>query len=836
MKETININPIYDSTNILFSIPVHENQEIINNHIENIFNFNPNCKIILHINKSFTNFNKNITSYRNLYINSRQHQYIYGKGLLWIHISNFLECIRLGIDFKYFSISSSNEMFIRHGLNNYMETYKNGAQIVEFDINNPWHIFHRGLENDEEIKQLLSYLNLSKFYGGQTEGQFYEKHVFQKICDIYLQIFGTREISQFETEELLPQTIFKSMGLEYGLPYTLQNYSNKIEITEKFITNLVNNPRTSVIPNNLVKGNLKAAHANMDGLSIFSIKRVDRNFNNIRNFLTRKGFILNSSLEVYQKNTCYYSHGSILEVFNENHISFRKNINNIKSPKKFQWFGYETCGEKEGYFNVTFEIKTKYEIINSEQCGLKINETLHSEFLNELKINTWKYIRIPIYIEKEEEKEEEREKKEQKEKNKQNIIFIFDGYNDILNIEIKNFCLEPYIKEKNEKEDIIISLFSNNSGSDYSINSNNILKNIIIPFYELYNVYILIFLFGEFTETSNLQKLYNPHKIKHIRKTNYYIEQMKEILNFKSDFELNLKFMIYVNLDSIFEKNISNLPFYINKFNFLYYTATPRRAFHYEKLPDLPKVVEVTKEHMISPPLNNDLCEICNSINLFSIPTKYIDIFYNILITYRNNDVQNLYMILYSEIAKRIDKSNIQILIDDIFIDGIDNLYVKNLKNVGLLNNNQGFLFNHNYINEVCYTNKYCKFIKSINDGVSYYFKKKYTEYQTSWCWCGLYINDYDENGKEVYATVSFDIKLLKNIRKSKESNKDWGLKTHYPMTYYNSWVEQCILNEFVSVRFQIKINRNSQYVIYNFDNYNDEVEFIIKNFKLKLE
>ena len=830
MKETININPIYDSTNILFSIPVHENQEIINNHIENIFNFNPNSKIILHVNKSFTNFNKNITSYRNLYINSRQHQYIYGKGLLWIHISNFLECIRLGIDFKYFLISSSNEMFIRHGLNNYIETYKNGAQIVEFDINNPWHIFHRGLENDEEIKQLLSYLNLSKFYGGQTEGQFYEKHVFHKICDIYLQIFGTREISQFETEELLPQTIFKSMGLEYGLPYTLQNYSNKIELTEKFITNLVNNPRTSVIPNNLVKGNLKAAHANIDGLSVFSIKRVDRNFNNIRNFLTRKGFILNSSLEVYQKNTCYYSHGAILEIFNENHISFRKNINNmessapssLKSPKKFQWFGYETCVEKDGYFNVTFEIKTKYEIINSEQCGLKINETLYSDFLNGLEINAWKYITIPVYIEKEEKKE-----------HKQNIIFTFDGvfrklhqpaasqvaphpgqvllgaaeYNDILDIEIKNFCLEPYIKEKNEKEDIIISLFSNNSNYDYSINSNNILQNIIIPFYELYNVYILIFLFGE-SETSNLQKLYNPHKIKNFTKNDYCIEQMKEILNFKMELELDLKFIIHVNLDSIFEKNISNLPFYINKFNFLYYT----------------------------PPLNNDLCEICNSINLFSIPTKYIDIFYNILITYRNSDIQNLYMILYSEIAKRIDKSNIQILIDDIFIDGIDNLYVKNLKNVGNINNNQGFLFNNNYINEVCYTNKYCKFIKSINDGVSYYFKKKYTEHQTSWCWCGLYINDYDENGKEVYATLSFDIKLLKNMRKSKDVQKDWGLKTHYPMTYYNSWVEQCILNEFVSVRFQMKIHRNSQYVIFNFDNYNDEVDFIIKDFKLKLE
>lgn len=290
---------------------------------------------------------------------------------------------------------------------------------------------------------------------------------------------------------------------------------------------------------------------------------------------------------------------------------------------------------------------------------------------------------------------------------------------------------------------------------------------------------------------------------------------MKEILNFKSELGLDLKFMIYVNLDSIFEKNISNLPFYINKFNFLYYTY---------------------------PLNNNESLKICNSIDLFSIPTNYIEIFYNILIEYKNNDVQNLYMILYYEIQKRIDKSNIQILIDDIFINSIDNLYVKNLKNIGPINNNQGFLFNNNYINEACYNNKFCKFIKSINNGnfdssseISYYFKKNYTDYHTFGSWCGLYINDYDENGKEIYANISFNIKLLKNMKKSKDVAKEWGLKTHHPLAYYNNWVEQCILNEFVEIQFQIKINRNNQYVIFNFDKYNDKVEFIIKNFKIKL-
>jgi hypothetical protein len=165
-------------------------------------------------------------------------------------------------------------------------------------------------------------------------------------------------------------------------------------------------------------------------------------------------------------------------------------------------------------------------------------------------------------------------------------------------------------------------------------------------------------------------------------------------------------------------------------------------------------------------------------------------------------------------------------------MDGIDNKYIKYLKNMNNLNNNEGFLFNNNYTNELYYKNKYCKFLKSVDKDISYYFQKKYTTNQSSWCWCGLYMNDYDENGKEEYVDVSFNIKILKKLYKI---NDTWGLKTHYPLNYYNDWIDKCILNEFVNINLKININRISQYIIFNFDNYNNEVEFIIKNFKIIL-
>ena len=72
----ITINDKYDSSTLLFSIPIHEKQDIVNNLVENIFNFNPNCKIILHINKNFHNFNKKFSNYNNLFFNQTDMNYI----------------------------------------------------------------------------------------------------------------------------------------------------------------------------------------------------------------------------------------------------------------------------------------------------------------------------------------------------------------------------------------------------------------------------------------------------------------------------------------------------------------------------------------------------------------------------------------------------------------------------------------------------------------------------------------------------------------------------------------------------------------------------------------
>ena len=832
------INNNYNSSKLLFSIPVHEKQDIINNQIENILNFNPKSKIILHVNKSFIpthvagldsgkansikeskTFDAKLTKYKGVYVNSKSFNYEFAKGLLFIHINNFLEAIHLKLDFEYFIIISSNEMFIKKGLISYIEQFKNGAQIVKFDTNIDWHNFHKNIQNDSNILSLLNDLNLDSFYGGQTEGQFYQKHNFQKIAEIYLKHFGARELSNFETEEIACQTIFKSFNIEYGLPFTLQNYSNNITFDEIFINKVINN--TTIIPYNAIKGNLASAHINLDCSSIFSIKRVDRNFNNIRNFLSRKGFIfrLDNKLDLdkgdfdiginimnnLQLNTYYYSNNSSLIFYNNNHLKFTKLSKQINV--NYNWFGYEI---EEGYYDILFEIKLLKPLLkNIENIGLKIHypyEMIYNFFFENLNILEWKSISIPLHITK-----------------KQYVIFIFDNYNDFIDIEFKNIRFDTGdakdakdTSQMSQKESIVISLYENESNyinNDYSINYTNIYNMIIEPFEKIYNIYIFISLYKD-SKINKIINYYKPNNILYLDKNetmnDIFIKSTDQIINFSNLLDINFKFVIYFSLDSIFKKNIIDFNFYINKFNFISY-------------------------HI--PYINN---QISNSYEFLSVPYKYINNFYKLINDNREN--KNICYLIYSNLKNDIDKNNFNFVYDDNYYNNMRTPLIKYLSDINDTNNNEGYIFNKKYLNNIYYRNKYSKILKDCNN--EFYFHKINTSKHVPYQWLGLYIDNQvkldpiktdDILSDKTNITIEFEIKLIKNIVIA-ENISDYGIKIHEPLMYYTDWINNCKLNIYTKIILKTSIKKKNQYIILNFDNYLNEVEFYIRDFKIILE
>jgi hypothetical protein len=796
MLYKINVDNEYDSSKLLFSIPIHEKQDVINNQIENILNNCPNSKIIIHVNKSFKNFDKNLTEYENVYINSRQFNYVYAKGLLWIHINNFEEAIDLNIDFKYFIIMSSNEMLIRKGLNMYIEHNKNGAQIVEFSENVGWHNFRKGIERDSNVLKLLEDLKLNTIYGGQTEGQFYEKNIFKMIADKYKNFFGNNELQNFETEEILCQTIFKSLDIPYVLPFTLQNYCNKIVFTEYFINNIINN--TIIIPDNSIKDNLFSPHIKNSCESIYSIKRVDRTFNPTRLFLSQKGFILNK--DKYQLNTNYYSNGSILRLLDENYISFKQKLGG-----QYHWFGYEI---DNGYYYLNFHLKLNVEFkqnLINKNIGLKIhypNEIIYSYFLDNIEINIWKNIRIPIYI-----------------KNKQLIIFIFDDYNNELDLEIKNIQFLSYSDtinsecKNNEKENIILNLYENPNNkngllnTEYSINYLNITRMIIEPLTKLYNIYIICSIYNV-SKINQICNFYKPFDLIVLDKkdiiNNIYINSNKVIDSFISLYNIPIKLVVYFSLDSIFKRNITDFNFFINKFNFISY-------------------------HI--PYIDN---KISNSYDFMTIPYKYLNYFTKLM----EDNLMNSTICynIYYELKNQVGINNFHFIYDDNYTNNDRTPLIKYLNDIREINNNNGYLFNKKYLYHIYYYNNESKILKNERD--EYYFYKKNTHKYIPYQWIGIYLdyiftnNILNKNNQQLIdINIEFSIKLLKNINNNDKEN--YGIKTHEPLKYYNKWFEECIYNEFTNIKLLIKILPKSQYIILNFDEYFEEIEFYIKDFKV---
>ena len=801
---------IINSEDLLFSIPVHEKQDIINNQIENILNYNPNAKIILHVNKSFKEFNEKLTIYENVFINSKRFNYTFGKGLLWIHINNFLEMVENDVIFKYFIILSSNEMFIKNGLISYINQYKNGLQIVENNKNNKWHNFQKNLEHDVHMKELINSIGLTTFYGGQTEGQFYERFIFQKIANIYIQIFGTNETHSYETEEIICQTIFKSFELNYGLPITLQNYCNKIEFSKDFISKLIHDSNF-VIPDKYIKSTLKSPHIGKNNESIFSIKRIDRSFNEVRDYLSKKGFIIDYDKMIVGAN--YYSNNSILKLINHDindydindngfgHLWFRKN--NIG---KYHTFGHYVNIYGNAFIgNIKFKIKFNKKIILSglneldNKIGLKINypyEVFYNTFLKNKDINKWYDINIDhnIYMNK-------IDKNESKISIKSDLLnFIFDDYEKEIDLEIKEF---QFIKNRISKKDIdniFIFLCDSEYTNEYVY--ENIYNMIVKPLEKKYNIIFINHVFKK-NISKNIQ-FFNPQQIIELDDImNYSCEYMLTksiyLLNYylENNYIYNYKFSLFLKTNYIFEQNIENMNIYMNKINIGTII-----------LPYLNKIIT-----------NND--------DFMLIPNKYLDKIYEMLLNKKDDYIlKYVFYYLKDEIAMNViyEKENEK--------------YIKDIKNYV---SNIGYLLNVNYCKNIYYYNDFTKFMKTGNN--EYYFYKKRTYEPKPFLWFGhyLYLDEFkdqfkDQFNNEYIIKIMFDIKLLKDIENSER--KEYGIKTHNPIKYYSDWLYELndsVNDEYKSVEIKINIDNVDQYIIFYFDNYLHDIEFYIKNIKFLL-
>lgn len=770
----INLENKFSSESLLFSIPVHEKIDIIRNQVENILNNNPNCKIIIHANKSFSDFDKKHIYYNNVYVNSNKINYEWGSGLLNIHSNNFLEALKLNIDFDYFVLISSNEMFIKKGTIDYINNVKNGIQLIEYNENISWHNFNKkynDLINNKNIIELLNYLNLKKLVGGQSEGQFFEKKIFQDIIDIFLKFFKNVE-TNFETEELIIQTIFFSLNKEHGDPITLQNYSNKLTFDNNFIKRLLNN---TIIPNNIIEGNLLSPHANKTSENIFSIKRVDRSFNPLRKYLSKKGFLLNK--DSYIPNTNYYSNNSSIKINNDKNIIFKKNN---KYNEEFQWFGFSL--NKNTYI-LKFEFRINKFVNEFYDIGIKIHkpyEYIISNIFHQNLVGMNKKIILPIILD-----------------NKQEIIFIFDNIKKNINFNIFNLSINKFDINIFKKKKLILFFHDNyNNYNNELFNYLNIKKELIEPLNELYDVFIFISLKKDNTNNINIIKNLNPYKViynDYESINNILLELLITSNKFLENSKIELCMVFPINI--ILKKNIKNIPFFINKINFLSYIFINEDNLNY-------------------------------NYNVLIFDYRFYNFIINLLKNYIN--INSLLSNFNRYINDNIKIDDINILIKDNLTLYDENEYFKYNNQIYLLNNiknNEGFIYDNQLDNYIVRSNLNSYFYK-VNNNHYYYYKKSYNKISL-FNWCGISFKTTNKETKNININISFNIKINTNIN----HNQTVGIKTHHPEIIHKNWLKKCKLYEYVKINIETVIEQKNQEIILYFDEYLDEIEFYIKDF-----
>jgi hypothetical protein len=386
------------------------------------------------------------------------------------------------------------------------------------------------------------------------------------------------------------------------------------------------------------------------------------------------------------------------------------------------------------------------------------------------------------------------------------VIFIFDHANISLNIEFKDINIRlkedgSYLENKlscllpihfpftenylirNKKKKIIICLYQRNN-STYNFDSfNNIYKMIIEPLKNIYDIHIFLTLYKMMNENeiNEYINFYYPEYIyyaENVSIESIILHNIEKIMNINNNI---YDFVLFFPIDSIFKCCISEIDFYFNKINMLSF---------------------------LTPYINN---KITNNINFLSIPIKYLDIVYN------NNT--NLYL-LYDSLPKNM--CNI-IYKFNYFINDDNPLFLN--KNINI--NMKGFFLSENYIPYIYYKNKYSRCMKNNNN--SFYFSKIKTNNNISFSWLG---KNVDNPLLKTQCKIIFDIKLLVPFYKN---NSNYGIKTHVPLKYYSDWLDNCIVGEFTNHEVILNINGKEQNILFIFDNYLNDIEFIIKNIKFIL-
>jgi len=283
---------------VVFSLLVHENEQVVINQIENINKFAPGALIVAHVNERFNGKVSPLFLYQkenqSFFVND-QRLVLQWADLIQAHNSNFQYAKKTFGKFSHFCLEASNDMFVRPGVLNYVTQREHGSQMIKTYDDMQWTSYRR-TKHDPQLKRMMDFFGVTEILGSQPEGNFYSYELYEELFRVIDMFFDHSQISNFRTkddndssnalyprEEIYFPTLAQKLNPNPATPYVFSEAMVVINITPTLIESIRNE---TISPELCVDHRFKGEARLYYPSGLFAVKRVPRNMHSdIRKFI-----------------------------------------------------------------------------------------------------------------------------------------------------------------------------------------------------------------------------------------------------------------------------------------------------------------------------------------------------------------------------------------------------------------------------------------------------------------------------------------------------------------------------------------------------------------------
>lgn len=166
----------------VISIPVHEQPKVILDQIDNIRRFFPEADVVLHVSASYLEKNEldPLMGLPGVFINPTHLQTGWGNIFL-THVSNFEYIETLDQRYDYFVFHSSNDLYVRPGVAQYIQQYDAGFNLhYLMQKDTYWWPCERAWA-DPGLEACKERIGQTRIVATQVEGSFYKMEILRTV-------------------------------------------------------------------------------------------------------------------------------------------------------------------------------------------------------------------------------------------------------------------------------------------------------------------------------------------------------------------------------------------------------------------------------------------------------------------------------------------------------------------------------------------------------------------------------------------------------------------------------------------------------------------------------